>query len=459
MNKFIFGFLGALLLVAQSAAQTREVPGISDYAYLWPIALDSDNAFHAVELPLEVYESAADGRLRDLGVFNGGDEPVPRSIRAAAPVAVETERRLALRAIPLWENQAKKPEEIRLLLQADLAQATLEVAPATSNDSSPAEKKLSAYVIDTRNLDAELNSLELVWPEPDSGFIASLQVQASNDLETWKTLGEGSIADLKQDGARIKQNRINILPAENDYLRIIWRKLPSDWRLRQITGIVRHEEQRSERQSTVLQAVDDSPPEQAKTFDLGGSPPIDQINLILPADNTVLRATIHGRQDRQQKWRRVHSGIFYKLSQGSETLATPAVSIRPRRYRHWRVNIESGRKNTELALELGWRTEKLVFVAQGSKPFKLAAGRAADAFNGFPLEKEYGDLEIINLANDDGTVGGGRLAQRQVSGGPELLSATRPLDWRQWILWVGLLAGVAVVGLLASRLIRQMQAS
>jgi hypothetical protein len=105
-----------------------------------------------------------------------------------------------------------------------------------------------------------------------------------------------------------------------------------------------------------------------------------------------------------------------------------------------------------------------VFAARGEAPFQLAYGsRDAKpaAFGIATLVPGYKDEATLDLRSAQPAakpaapaIGAARTAAPQALGGA---AATRErIDWKRWALWASLVLGVAVLGLMAFRLGRQM---
>jgi hypothetical protein len=113
-------------------------------------------------------------------------------------------------------------------------------------------------------------------------------------------------------------------------------------------------------------------------------------------------------------------------------------------------------EKVEPVVELGWVPHRLVFVASGSGPFRLAYGAANVEPIGGPLGGVLADIEkpasgtVVSVATL-----GGELAL----GGPSRLSRSALADWRSWALWAALVAAVALLAWMAWSLGRRLSVS
>jgi hypothetical protein len=449
-------FVIGLIWVASAVSET--MPNANEYAYGWTIVPSQSADFYEVLLPLEVNQSSADESLRDVGVYNHADAPVPRTITQPATERRVTEQRTPLVLLPLHIGQVEQPEDLKLLVQRNAAQTTvtLDASHQLAELTEP-KASLTAYIVDVRKLEQPIYRLALAWPESVEAFIGHLDIHGSNDLANWQLVGSGSIASLRQDDVKIDQRSIDIEADAHDFLRLTWRGVSADWFLTGLEGLHRTEGEDSMQKSLVLAPVERDEADSGYIFDTHGHISVDQISLLLPSDNTTVRAHIFAWSSHREQWQKVHSGVFYHLRGGGDAVSSPPATVARQRTDRWKVVIDQGQSELDLKLELGWRPDKLVFVAQGSGPYRLVAGRAADALAGFPQQVNYGDSAILALAHDSEYAASARLSPRIELAGPAQLQIPFRPDWTRWLIWIALAAGVSLVGYMAASLIRQLK--
>ena len=115
----------------------------------------------------------------------------------------------------------------------------------------------------------------------------------------------------------------------------------------------------------------------------------------------------------------------------------------------------AGQVGDDLRLRLGWRPDRLLFLAQGQPPFTLASGRAQDRIEQFPHHRLLGDDAIFDMLKRSGEAGIARLGPRLESAGAMVMEGARTWTWRTVLVWIGLIAAVLFVGWLAWSLMRE----
>ena len=208
----------------------------------------------------------------------------------------------------------------------------------------------------------------------------------SDDLRHWHNLGSSTLAELQFEATRIEQRRVSLVAKISDYLRITWKDMPGRWKLNAVTGINTEQGLPAPRDWLILDNFAPGESERELVFDVGGYPPADRVNVLLPDDNVVVRASVFHRRDEKDSWRLAHNGIFYNISRQGSALQSPAAAVRDVRAGQWKIRIDSGMTTGPVRLQLGWRPDRLVFLAQGSQPFELVTGRAQDALEQFPSD-------------------------------------------------------------------------
>lgn len=124
--------------------------------------------------------------------------------------------------------------------------------------------------------------------------------------------------------------------------------------------------------------------------------------------------------------------------------------------RFWRVELATP-EGREPTLEVSWQPAELVFLGQGRAPYLLAYGRADFAGRQWPMADLVSRLPDVNGARVDLSAAPlAQMSEPNMLGGPSrLVAATKPIDWMTIVLWAVLVAGVALIGTLATRLLRQ----
>jgi hypothetical protein len=446
-----------VLMILSTLSVASELPERGEYAFGFPLITEGDSEFFTLDLPTLVYRSVSDPSLRDAGVFNADGQAVPRVFEHTPPMGVDIEKSIPLGLVPLLGEQTIQPEQLRLLLRRDASGTVLEYETPETSEFQQADGLLVAYIIDARELDIILDALELTWPDQGKGFIGRVSVDDSNDLQKWRRLTSASLADLNYEDTVIIQNRVNLGEKTGNFLRITWHDMPENWALDSVTGIHTTWHTPIRRESVSLNATEVGESGREYVFDIGGYPPIDRVNLLLPGENIVVRATVSYRLDGQDYWRQVHDGLFYNITRrGNEVQSAPAL-VNDIRARHWKVRIDSGQTNGQPRLQVGWHPDRLVFLAQGPGPFELVAGRAGDRLEQFPQQRVLGDSSIFRMLHESGEAGSARIGPRMEIAGAERLeiAATSPL--RIAMLWLGLAGAILFVGWLVWSLSREMQ--
>lgn len=461
------GFIYGLLLSSfTTALVASELPAHDDYAYGFELTTRGDAGFFSVAIPIEVYRSVTDPKLRDAGVYNTDGQPVPRMIEHALAADIKTRQKTGLGLVPLYGQQAEQAEQLRLLLHQDSGGTTLELS-APKLDSGQLqgavraeqseERILTAYIVDVRKPGPDLEALTFDWhPQPD-GFIGRVKVETGDDLQNWRELGSATLAELVYENTRIEHRKLKLRTKLSDYLRITWQDMPASWSLKSMTGTYTGKRLPAAREWLSLDP--DQPDETTREyfFDAGGYPPTDRVNVLLPDDNIVLRASVFHRRNGDDNWRLSHNSIFYHINREGNTVQTSPSVVPDTRASHWKVRIESGATTGPIRLQLGWRPDNLVFLAQGSPPYELVAGRAHDRLEQYPQERVLGDSSIFKMLRKSGKAGVATLGPRMIISGTDQLEIAATSRWRVLLLWAGLLAAIGLVAWLVYSLMRDMK--
>ncbi|KAA9134115.1 DUF3999 domain-containing protein [Marinihelvus fidelis] len=445
-------------LAAMPAPAVAQVPARDDYAWHFPVEVTQAGEYQVVDIPLAVYRSAHDASLRDLGIYNGVGQAVPRIIERPGDDAEVLESLTPLGVIPLYGEVAESQRRLNVLMQLDEPGTTLQFRSVVPEPTEPGQQ-LQALIVDLREHEERISGLAFTWSGAADGFIGTVIVEQGDDLADWRPLARGTLAELAFEEARIEENRVGVDGPIGDYLRVTWRDMPAGWRPATITAIRHDRGPAAERDWLELEPREAGEDGREFTFDAGGYLPVDRLELVLPGGNGVVRAAVYAREGSEGPWRHVHEGVFYRVNTSGTVLQSGAGAIVPSRADHWRVRVLSGQVNGAPVLRLGWRPERLLFLAQGDGPFTLATGRARDQGEQFPQQRLLGDNALFSMLGQAGEPSLAVLGARQAGAGEIALAAEPDWSWKTVLVWIGLFAAVGIVGYLVLSLLRESDAT
>ena len=440
------------LTLMNSAAGAKTAP--EDFAYGYRIQTPDAAAIYELPLPEAVYSKVIDAGLGDLAVFNAAGETVPHAFRRAIQAHPVTPAPVKLRLFPVYENQPASPQ-LSLKLKADFASALLELESTPPSES----QAVVAYIIDVSELEQAPSQLAVTWDSPRESFITRVSIASSDDLNIWQPrVEQAALASLNYAGNRLLQDHID-LPAHQDrYLKLSWPAGRTGASITAIQAVFAEQAGTAQpiwnRYSGTRVDTDQS---SAFEYDVPAHLPVEQVNLHLKQQNSLLHGALYSRPDPEQGWRLRHRGLFYRLEFPQAELSNPDIPVGTNSDRYWRVEYDSERSSLGAsvpALKLGWKPHQLVFLARGQEPFTLAYGSARVSTAQAPVNRLLNELK---QAFETLETGQARLGQTVSPGSMEVLAPPpEPLPWRTWSLWASLVIGVLVLAALAWRLYRQM---
>jgi hypothetical protein len=447
-----------LLTVLMAHASSAQALAPGDFAFGRELVVAADGALVEVTLPPELYRAVTRADLGDVRVFNGADEVVPHVLRAAPPPApariVHTPP-----MFPIYAGEGEALDSVVMTVRRDVAGriARIETKPQRARPAS-GKRRILAYVVDASTLGEPLAAVEFDWGAGAAGFLGSVSLQASDDLTRWSTVvSDAGIASLEFGGEQLERRRLEFAPQRAKYYRIVW---PAGKPLPELPTIKFEEVARVAPPARLWEQVALQPGAAVGEFSFvtSGNIPADRARVsLLPQANRVVQATLEVREGSQASWVRRGGGSVYRLKFGALTLDSPELALSAPG-REWRLRLTpaEGLEKVEPVVELGWVPHRLVFVASGSGPFRLAYGAANVEPIGGPLGGVLADIEkpasgtVVSVATL-----GGELAL----GGPSRLSRSALADWRSWALWAALVAAVALLAWMAWSLGRRLSVS
>jgi hypothetical protein len=422
-----------------------------DYAWQWPVtASQSDAGAYRVVLDETVYRRVRTPELRDLAVLDRDGAPIPASLLAS-----EAPRESASRLALPWFTLPAAPEggtgrEWALVSEAD-ADGRLRRVDVRSGDGTRVPPR-TTLLLDASRVDAPLAALELQW-RPGDAIDIGYRVEASDDLEHWRPVAtRGRLVDLQQNGQRLLQRRIELVDATAArYLRLIPGRGDAALDITGVTAELAPAAPVSAPQWIALAPRDGTSGGTMFEYELDGRFPVQQVDVALPGNHAV-EWWLESRDAPDAPWRaRVAPWVAYSIGSGDAgSRSPPRVLGQVVRDRYWRLH--AGTPAAAMpTLQLGYRPESVVFVAQGAAPYSLVAGSARARRADAPvtvlvaaLHSEHGDRWQPATAT---------LGSAQTLAGEAALRPAR--DWKAWLLWGVLCVGAIAVAGFAASLLRE----
>ena len=496
---FFAAALTTMLTVAEASTKAKADTGFRHY---FALELEGNASYYLFTFTPEVHQAVKAPDGRDVRIIDADGKPVPYAFggvggaRAKEKAPIVLTRRAAP-WFPLPRAQGGKSVQDGFIIAADGALRVRERQVEGEHRSGDivdlsgifgkAEGK-SGEPGGEKNLPG-LNALFVHIDASPAGaveYLGTVEVLASNDLQSWYSVTTAQLLRLDHRGQRLERERIDfagaLLGKSPRYLQLRWRTAPPviasvEVELLPPQSDIEAAQAQREMQRELRYWQEKLPgqmlPNGEVLFDTDGVFPVDRLRFHLPRPNTVAPVKLYSRAGEDAPWRLIGRETLYRL-QGSDGVEqeTPEIKIAPNRDRFWRVVAESddrqssaekrkgnnsGKRSPEFGgtpqLSIGWQAETVTFLAHGTPPFLLAAGNAQATDASIPLARL--------LAGDKPYLAAARVGMAQsapvnapvVSSGTETISQEKT---RRAILWGVLLAVVALLAFMAWKVARHL---
>lgn len=436
----------ALVPLAGFAASQRD-----DYAQQWPLTLQDPAAgAYRVQLDDAVYRGAHLASLGDVEVFNAAGDPLPAAVFAAEQ-AESAPRRQPLPWFPLPTVAAGGADNLELIAERDSDGSVRRIR--TRIASGGATSADAGWLIDASALREPLRALSLQWAADTQPRQARYRVEASDDLRDWDLLvPEATLVDLANQGKRLQQLRIAI-DRQVRYLRLLPLSPPPLPALTGVEAELAPAPVAADWHWQQLDALHADPVQRSFDFVSPGRYPVAQLDIALPG-NSAIEWRVQSRDSAQAPWQdRAGPWVAYQVGAGAGR-SPPQALAQPVRDRYWRLLATQDPGRQRPALRLGYQPETLIFLAQGTPPYALAAGSARTQRAAAPLATTLQALRGQRgpqWTPATATLG----AAVPLAGAAALQAPAAPRDWKTWLLWALLVGGALIVVGFAISLLRK----
>lgn len=437
-----------LLLPVAALASLRD-----DFAWQWPLELTAaGEGAYRVTLEREVYLRAQSPRMQDVVVANAAGTEVPSSLFGADQPLARAPREVQVPWFPLSLENSSLDRDIAAISEIGSDGSLRRVLMKDTGRGA------SEFVIDLSAVPEQVQALLVDWAPGQAPFERRFGVAASDDLKDWSMVAvEARLLDLENQGQRLVERRI-VLPSATRarYLRLMPRRGEPSLEVTGVSVQLVPEVTGGNWQWEVLEGERAS--HQGETgfeYRMPGRFPVQRADVVLPA-NSSSQWRLYSRESSEDPWRPVaNPWLVYRVGVGAEgSRSAPQPLHVMRRDRHWRLVPSSPVADVVPRLRLGYRPEVVVFLAEGGAPFSLLAGSGRGVRTQAPMPQLVDALRQQRGPRWQ-PAAAALGAAAVLAGDAALAPAPAQRDWKSWLLWVLLVGGTLLVGLLAVSLLKR----
>jgi hypothetical protein len=461
----ILGWGLLVVPLALGADVNKGAPKPGDFAYGISLETPPGGPLNEVAVPESVYRAVRHEDLRDLRVFNEAGEVVPHSLRHQVFEEQRSSARKPLLVFPVEGDPQNPAVAGEVEVSENPSGKLLSVRFSGHKGGTPTTAR--AYLLDLREQDQDLKSLEFEWSSTEPSRVIVVQVEASDDLKSWRLIvADGVLAKLNYQGKSLDQKRIELPKTRARFLKVT-SKSPFPFKPESVEGeFVSRTQVEAARSWIKIPGVAPVDPKDPFVFDTQAALPVDAVRVLLPEENMFMHVRLLSGVDPHGPWVERFTGTAYRVGlDGQEVQSAPFSTGRLSSDRYWALSLqanEAGLAGKIPALELGWVPHQLLFMARGSGPFRLAYGSAAVEGADFDFPALMAELalsrkgapvvpQVARLLGGQTELGG---TDRLV---PEPVPTVHP--WKQWVLWGTLVIALLLVAGMAWRLYQELSST
>lgn len=440
--RLLLTLLLSTFVLAAAAAEPE------DFAVAFPVLLAEEGRLVEVALDARVYRAATTSSLDDLRVFDGQGRPVAHVI--LPPVA---EAAVAAIEVPVFalRRVAAAGRGHRI----EVASSGAVIAVLDPEGASAGEQGPRRWLLDASAVDEPIDSLRLSWSlPPEQTMLATVTLEASNDLERWRRIPtRGTLADLMQDGMRLRRDELELPSTAASYLRLTLDDGPD----LQITAAeLRPASAGPSGEWLRIEAPSAAGEDGRWAYALGGPLPVEALRLTAGSGTQLFSVRVGGADSAEADDVSFVSGVLHAMAEGDAGVASTGLPLRLRDASWLLLQPGSGAPPQPLPLDVLLRPAQLRFVAVGSAPWQIAVGQF-----GLAAPDDAAARTLLRLGENSPSGNPVSVAKAEL-GEPVTLAgeaARRPGPSGDIVFWIAIIGGVLLLSLMLWRVIAEMRTS
>jgi len=456
----------AVLLAALVSTSSALASGPDDFARQWPVLgecrggatlprglpdkqLDCEGVF-ALSLDESVYRQVTRADLADMAAFNADGEALPFGPMPASYSPPPSEwRDAAWFALP--PTRADLPADLHLhVTRSDAGNLNLDATLSHGEQGS-----VQDVLIDVRAGDREVEAIELDLAFDAADFSAQVSVDASDDLQHWRSVvGSATVAQLRHGGQMLVRRHLEFPPVSAAYLRLHAPGATGGIPLKSVRLLLSPVVASEDLKRSLVAADFVGRDGRAYIYRLPARVPVERLNIALGDDNAVANFSVSAREAGDTNWSYVGQLNAFRLRGAGVELDNEPMDIAVTRWQEWRVEPSIDLARIPI-LQFSYRPESWMLLTRGKPPFVIAAGSSTTRRGEFPLEALL--VQVREKVGKGWQPAPASLGAMQMAGGEAALSAFAPGHRKAWLLWSVLVLGALAIVVMVLRLLKAPQ--
>lgn len=463
-----------LALTAQAATEQTKPDTPADYSHALPLQVSGKQGVVGLRLPVAVYQHARSANLDDLRVFDAKGVAQPFALYRPPVAAAEQRTKLPASIFPVKATAQTGDASVDLDIRtrADGSVISVHTKSTTGNGAAALKSLILDFgpgALGKTDQPTQIDALHFT-PAKAGDYTAEIWLETSSDLKHWQTAGAAELRWLSNDQAQtLASDRLEFSPQSFRYARLTWRR-GEPAAFARIEAEARTRKAAEPTRDTLWITARDGRQPGELAYPAGIAIPVEQIALRFAEPNIVFPIALGRYVERPARRRdgnlteqvfqpQLHA-TFYQITQDGQTRRSGALHVGSGHAQEWILRPQTAGNPARPELGLSWQAATVVFLNGGTPPYTLSFGRADAKPAARPLDQvapgftpqELGQLEQAQPGAL--TTGPGSAAAASAA-----TQAGLAAQQRTYVLWGVLLLGVLVLGGLAWKLVRQMNAA
>lgn len=449
--------IGLGLALCGSYSANATTPKLDDFAYTATLS-DAKTSLREVDLPIDVYSKMYRRDYGDLRIFSANGQVVPHQFNRAETIGETQLENLVF--YPFNREQAVSDGNVSIEINQSTGKQQLKINQSLksqqNNNTAEYQYIIENSPVQKEGKEATLCKMKLYWEQNKSSLILGLKLESSKDLQQWSTLSKKvNVSRLNYSNSQLVRDEIEFNCTSQPFLRLTWlnedNNADAGVKLNSIQGFYTQENiQQTQWQSFAKPRYND---DGHWVFENNVIAPIVKMEFKAPQNGLLYKGKLFSRDDPNTNWRFRKQISQYRLNLGDRELQSNPFSLGGINDRYWKLEPSIETQFTEAQLpeiKAAWRSNKVLFIAQGDGPYQLAFGNPEIK----PAKNSDLNNLIKTLQQTSSTVDRVSLAQIKDQG--KSFSREGKTNWKKIALWFVLLLGTLLMAFMAYRLFQQM---